>query len=409
MDLLSVRLGESPSARRVRLVATVAYDDRPRRPEEWWIEVPEEHAGSLSVTGSPWLAVMLPLAATLGEPLRLAVPADATLLANAPRILRLWREWYRERFPHVREVPVEAEALPPSAYAGPRETGAFFSGGVDSFYMILANSDPELAAGLPPIDRLITVWGFDVPLESPEEFRRLRDGLAAAAAELGRPLLDAATNVRQTRLKEARWGELANGGALASVGLALERRLGALCVAGSHYSGPVRPWGSHPETDPLFSTGATRVFHHACGVLRRRKIELLARSETALRHLHVCYRNRSADNCGNCHKCFVTMLTLDLAGAAGRRTTFPPDVDLSRVRRMYIGSNAYKKLYTQLAEQADEVGRADVAEAVRRCLARSARLRRVLKPVEWLRARPALRPVGNRLRARILAGTPIRD
>src|SRR5512138_2640874 len=130
MDLLSVRTEESPSdPHRVRLVAEVAYDDRPGAAEEWWIEVPEERAGALSISGTPWLAAMLPLAATLGEPLRLRVPADRTLLRNAPEILRTWREWYRERFPEVREVPVDGDPLPAAAYAGPREAAAFFSGG----------------------------------------------------------------------------------------------------------------------------------------------------------------------------------------------------------------------------------------------------------------------------------------
>jgi hypothetical protein len=84
-------------------------------------------------------------------------------------------------------------------------------------------------------------------------------------------------------------------------------------------------------------------------------------------------------------------------------------VDLSRIERMYIYSNAYRKLYNDVARRAEEVGRSDVAAAVRRCLTRSARLSRFLKPVEWMRARPAWKPFGDRLRARILAGTPVRE
>jgi hypothetical protein len=183
MDLVSVRLAEAPSdPRKARLVAEVAYDDRPGTPEAWWIEVPAEHAGALSVSGTPWLAAMLPLAATLGQPLRLRVPADATLLAGARRILATWAEWYRERFREIREVPVEADALPAApAPARGREVAGFFSGGVDSFYMATANEDPDRAGGLPHIDRLLTVWGFDVPLDAPEEFARLRPRLLATA------------------------------------------------------------------------------------------------------------------------------------------------------------------------------------------------------------------------------------
>jgi hypothetical protein len=408
MDLLSVRAGESPSEpRRVRLVAEVACDDRPGAVEEWWIEVPEERAAALSVSGTPWLAAMLPLAATLGEPLRLRVPADATLIRNAREILRTWSGWYRERFPEVREVAVEADPLPASAYAGPREAAAFFSGGVDSFYMVLANRDADRRGGLPAIDRLITVRGFDIPLGEREEFHRLRDGLSRAAGELGLSFLDLATNLRETRFREARWGNLSHGSALAAVGLALEPMFAALCIAGTHSDGPLKPWGSHPETDALHSTGATRVFHHASGVARREKTEYLAKSPVAMRHLHVCYRSRSADNCGDCHKCYLAMLTLELAGA--RCETLPPAADLGRVARMYIRSNAYIRLYRDLAGHAAAAGRRDVERAVVRCLERSRRLARWLSAVEWMGRRRGLWRLARRLRPRLLATAPVRE
>jgi hypothetical protein len=410
MDLVSVRLAESPSAPdRVRLVAEVAFDDRPGRNEEWWIEVPGERAGSLSVSGTPWLAAMLPIAATLGQPLRLALPVDAVLLDGARRVLATWADWYRERFPEIREVPVEAGVLPPSSFAGPRETAGFFSGGVDSFYMAVANGDPERDGGLPRIDRLTTIWGFDVPLDAPEEFARLRTRLSRAAEELGRSFLDVATNLRETRFREARWGNVAHGCALAAVGLALEPMFEALCIAGTHYDGPVKPWGSHPETDALLSTSSTRVYHHACGVARREKTEWLTRSPTALRHLHVCYKARSAENCGDCHKCYLTMLTLEVAGAGGRLETFPRAADLRRVARMYIKSNAYTRLYRDLAERAETAGCRDVARAIRSSLDRSRRIARGLAAVDWLAGRRGLWRLARVLRPRVLAGALVRE
>ncbi|HEX4439094.1 MAG TPA: hypothetical protein VH854_03425 [Thermoanaerobaculia bacterium] len=408
MDLLSVRVAGSPSApRRVRLSAEIACDDRPGRAETWWIEVPEERAGALSTTGTPWLAAMLPLAATLGEPLRLRVPVDATLLAGARRILRTWHEWYLERFPEIREVAVEAETLPASSYAGARENAAFFSGGVDSFYMVVTNGDPGRGGGLPPIDRLVTVGGFDVPLAAREELGRLRERLARAAEELGRAFLDVGTNLRETRFREARWGNLAHGCALAAVGLALEPMFASLSVAGTHYDGPVKPWGSHPATDALLSTGATRIFHHACGVARREKTESLVRSPAAMRHLRVCYRSRTADNCGDCHKCYLTMLTLEVAGA--RCQTLPPAADLRRVARMYVRSNAYIRLYRDLAGHAKAVGRRDVARAIERCLEHSRRLGRWLAAADWLGERRGLWRIARRLRPRLLALAPVRE
>ena len=75
----------------------VAYDDRPGT-EAYWFEVDEEHAGGLSLSGSPWLACLLPLAATLGQKLRSAHPSTRSS-PNAPRLMETWKTWYRKRFP----------------------------------------------------------------------------------------------------------------------------------------------------------------------------------------------------------------------------------------------------------------------------------------------------------------------
>ena len=104
----------------------------------------------------------------------------------------------------MRAVPIEAEVVtaPPAPVA--RETGAFFSGGIDSFYTILSNLEREDRKRFPKIDRLLWVGGFDLPIESPEEeFVRLRARLSAAARDLGLGFLDVQTNLRATRFREA--------------------------------------------------------------------------------------------------------------------------------------------------------------------------------------------------------------
>src|ERR1700730_13512489 len=130
MELVSVRVAEAPSAPgRVRLLGDVVYDDRPREGESYWFEVPEKYAADLSVSGNPWLACLLPLAITRREPLRLCLPVDPLLLANASRLMRIWSRWYRRLSP----VWIEAASRPTEPGPGVRETGAFFSGGIDSF------------------------------------------------------------------------------------------------------------------------------------------------------------------------------------------------------------------------------------------------------------------------------------
>ena len=212
MELVSVRIKESPHAvGRVRLVGDVAYDDRPGT-EAYWFEVDEEYAGSLSLSGSPWLACLMPLAVTLGQK-----AASRLSRRSAPRRQRAppdgdLKTWYRKRFPHLRVVAIEAELEKSSPVPVASETGAFFSGGIDSFCMIRFGAEHEDRSASPRIDRLLWVGGFDLPIESPEEeFVRLRTRLADAARGLGLGFLDARTNLRATRFREAGWGHVAHG------------------------------------------------------------------------------------------------------------------------------------------------------------------------------------------------------
>ena len=128
MELLSVRVEEAPSgSSRARLVGDIVYDDRPGKVERYWFEVPGEYAESLSLSGNPWLASLLPLAVTLRQPLRLNAPVDPILLENVPRVMQTWCDWYRERFPGIASVPIEAPVGTTEPRRGPGESAAFFS------------------------------------------------------------------------------------------------------------------------------------------------------------------------------------------------------------------------------------------------------------------------------------------
>ncbi len=397
MELLSAGIAEAPLAPgRVRLVAEVAYDDRRGRPEQYWFDAPEKYADRLSVSGNPWLACLLPLAVTRGEALRLNLPVDPKLLANARRVIEIWASWGRGR-----PIPVEAEARLTPTGAAEARTGAFFSGGVDSFYMVLRDGTLPIEPPIPRIDALLCIWGFDIRIDAPEEFRRLRERLAIAADALGKELVDVGTNLRSTRFREADWGRLSHGAALAGAGLSLEGLFRTLLIAGTHSDGPLRPWGSHPETDPLFSTSSTRVVHADSGVRRREKTEFVARSEIAMRSLHVCYSGSSADNCGNCRKCLLAMLTLELAGVRERCETLRGHrLELDRVERLYLRSPAYRRLYRDLALHARAAGRRDIATAVERAVGRSRRMKPVLRALEWLEARRGFWRLARALRLR---------
>jgi hypothetical protein len=265
--------------------------------------------------------------------------------------------------------------------APPRRSGrgAFFSGGVDSFFTLLRNETPEV--GSFAVDDLIAIHGFDILLESEDAFETHRRRLERVAAETGKSLIPVSMNLRRTRLSELPMGGLWHGSALAAVGLLLENRFERLLVAASLEYIKLEAWGSHPLTDPLLSTSRTSVLHDGAGFERWEKLEFLAEFDLALRSLRVCSRNTS-DNCGACEKCYRNMIILEVLGALRRSPTFPTQtLDLEKASRVYI-RGWRSDLYRGVRRFAASRGRADVARAIDRSFQRSRWRRPVLSAAE---------------------------
>jgi hypothetical protein len=368
MQLLDVDVRESPlSAGRVRLNGVVSYDDTGVT-EDYWFDVPLEHEAMLSTSGNPWLACLLPLAATLGQPLRVPLPVDRPLLENADRLMRIWQAWY----PELTVVPIEANAAEVDGADGPRRCAAFFSGGVDSFFTLLRPRDTAPPIERTPIQDLITVWGFDIPLDRAASFERMRSQLSNVGQELGKPVIDVATNLRSTRWGAARWSYVAHGAGLASVGLALEERFQTIYIAGGGGYRGLHPWGSHSVTDPLFSTWRTAIVYDAVSYLRTEKVERICAVPTVQRTLHVCYEKSSDENCGECNKCRRTMLTLETCNVLHAYETFPRrTIDLEQIAAMDCTYFADFREFQDIRALAVARGRTDVVRAIDRALKRA--------------------------------------
>jgi hypothetical protein len=401
LELLRVRADDSPVAGRLRMTATVRYETGERPDEEYWIDIPDRYASGLSASGNCWLAFLLPLGAAVGEPVRIPLPIDATLLANAHRLMAVWRGWY----PALRVVPVEAEAGELAGSQGDR-TGVFFSGGVDSFFTLLRRRDTATPNERRPIHDLVTVHGFDVPLSKRAEFERMRARHQRVADEVGAELIDVATNLRETRWSAANWSSLAHGAGMAGIGLALERRFDTVYIAsgGGYRGNGLHPHGSHPVTDPLFSTRHTAIVYDAIEYLRTEKIELIAESPVVHDALHVCWELENDENCGVCNKCLRTMLAFEVCGALSRCRTFPSVPLLERIAMMdcthYIDSREFEDIRTLALAR----GRQDVVAAIDRSVRRTRWLNRLRRPARW--ARGVARRLTRREATRLLSPLP---
>ena len=340
--------------------------------------------GDVAANPDAALPMFLLTAMMRGEPLILDEAVSASALASATEAQSVVSMWWPEIY---RRVDIVAETSPDIRSGAQERTASFFSGGVDSFYTALTGGDE--------ITQLVLVHGFDIALAD----RRLRDQAAAAAkdaaAELGKELLQVETDapsVTQVNFDHV------HGALLVAVGMLLEPRPGKVVIPASYTYRDLFPWGSHPVLDPLWTTDAQRVIHHAAGVSRFEKTGTIAASDVALRHLRVCNENRKKSNynCGGCAKCLRTMITLRLHGRLEACHTLPNDLKLGALARYHPKSAGEIAFLSDTLAAARERGDDEVARALSRSLAPS-RLRRsvdrVTVPLRW-RVGAALRRFG---------------
>lgn len=376
MRLSDVEITPSPRAAGWSRLHGVLHYRTPGRPaESLWFEVPSHFSTALSDSGNPWLAALLPLAVTLQEPLELPLPVDPELRENVVGLMQVWDGWYPGE---CRPITIEADLLSPSARpAGPRRA-SFFSGGLDSFHTLLRHAPGGDAINRLPIDDLVTIHGFDIPLDNAAAFARLMVRVEEVAHATGATLLPVVSNLRESGWNLSNWGKLSQAAALAGVALALEQRLGSVLIPSSIHYKYNEHWGTNPLVDPLYSTSTTRVANDGAAYRRTDKTRSMARSDLAMRHLRVCWAGRSDGNCGRCEKCLRTLTEFELCGALDRCVTFPPrSWSLEAMATIQPRHDLDMENLLQLKRHVTEHGRADIAAAIAAALRRY-RARRTL-------------------------------
>ena len=333
-----------------------------------WADVPESLAADAPNRLDAWLLWLLPHAFETQQELVLEGAVDPELLRNTHELMEIWSRWRPDRRP----IRVRAEPAEVASAEQPGRTGLFFTAGVDSFFTLFhhdetARTHPE--SRLRPVDDLIYVWGFDIPLAQAAAFEAKRATLARIAADTGKTLVTLATNLRETGVRQP-WGPVMHGPALGGVGLLLGHRWRTVLLSSWFTHADTDPWGSTAITDPLLSTSTTRTEPHGAGYDRFEKLAYLARFPLVLDTLHVCWEERSESNCGRCEKCYRTLLALDMLGVRDRATTFPPGpLDLGRLAEVWKDKPLFVRMYAQLKGHAARAGRADIAAAIDACLA----------------------------------------
>jgi 7-cyano-7-deazaguanine synthase in queuosine biosynthesis len=309
--------------------------------------------GPISKNSDPFLAAALFPAMKIGQPLQITGTVSQKLLAATQTMQDTYHKW----FPEFQKIPVRAEAGLPDWERQSADVGAFFSGGVDSFYTLLKNHDE--------ITRLILING--IMFENASERPKVIGEIRSVAEALGKSLVVVEVNIRDLSDEYTYWEDQYAGVALASVGLLLAPQFRKIYFASSFPYEDWKPTAIHPLLEPLFSTESVKFEIDASDVGRPEKVAFIAQSELAMKYLHACSREFSY-NCGKCEKCMRTMLALQAIGAIERCETFPQRIDPEAVSRIQLDElrDIYAKENLRALEK--KGGNDELTDALRSCI-----------------------------------------
>ena len=271
----------------------------------------------VTVRAEPFIAAGLLEAMVRGVPLVVEgkLPLSAELHSNLQEIQEIYRCWNTD----LTVIPVNA-VLVNEECDSTTGIASFYSAGVDSSHTFLRHRDE--------IDTLLFMLGFDGD-NSEQDWDERIVGQQKFADQTGKKLVVIKTNARQFALKRRISWNFGHGLCLATIAPMLKYK--KVFIPSSHTYDELFAWGSHPLSDPLWSTEASRVVHDAAGFRRSDKMRDLCGHQEILDNLQVCWRS-SHKNCGTCPKCVRTMLALDLLKASCSK--LPPLEDEKLLRHL---------------------------------------------------------------------------
>lgn len=349
---------------------------------EYWIDFPRDLEPDLSEGGNWQAILLLALGSYFNESIYIDAPIDRQLYDNLRGVLHVWNSWFKEF--HVVEIHAaeisNADKLSIPDNSG-RKTLSCFSGGIDSLFTLARHHTEVLGDGDALVDDLLSIAGFNTDFN---DVKHMIDHLAPFAERFERRLLPIITNIRygdhgvETPYSVERWMcSVAHGSMLSLIPHLFEKRYMNLLVPATHEYYALIPWGSHPLTDPLFSSSTLSIQHEGTSFSRIERTRFLATSDLALGLMHVCWKDYKDGNCSHCEKCLRTMATLDLMGAKERATAFDwSEYSMDRIVNAWLMDDNASNYFLHIQHEATKYGRDDIATATAECIKKSAQRRK---------------------------------
>jgi len=262
----------------------------------------------------------------------------------------------------LKSVKIHADLLS-DRKAGSKKA-LFFSAGVDSFYTLLSNNSSRKT-----ITHLIFTHGMDIPLAEKEFYATTLRNIQKVARHFGITVITVKTNIREFTGKYVKW-DFAHGPVIGSIALVLRGNFDEIFISGGMHINHLRPFGSHPHIDPLWSSEKMKINHYGSHIDRLGKIKTeIYKSELALSVLRVCWRNKKSQyNCGECEKCLRTMLSLYTSGALHKCKTFNKPINLEVLENLYVVKNHIRYFRENLVALEKTTGNERLISSIRKCI-----------------------------------------
>ena len=259
----------------------------------------------LPFRGEPFIGAALLEAMVRGVNIKVdkSLPVSMKLYSRLPEIQSIYKTWNE----NLQKIVIEARTE--SIGESYENVACFWSAGVDSSHTLFRNIEQ--------VTHLVLLGGFEAGGNTEEAWNQCVEKQSAFCLSIGKKLIPMATNAKQWAEKRKLSWDFAQGLVLASMSPLFKCK--EVLIGASHTFDNLFPAGTHPLTDPMWSTESTELIHY--GAIRRsQKVFEISKNDLIFNNLQVCWRS-PVTNCGECSKCVRTMVIMFLLNLSNK--TFP--------------------------------------------------------------------------------------
>lgn len=323
-------------------------------PNELWFSVDEGRSAHVSGRADIFLSTLIRVARAIREDIEVRGELSPQLLFGMREYLKVHAAWSgnHDIINIDARNPVPAKRTTQEAAAS-----CNISGGIDSFHTLwsqLPENEP-----VPELQVKYGIYGtnFTSPTQNEVFAEHFIPNLSKLMKSQGVELLVVHANAPSFRLADA-WISIS------PVRIALPFLFSPIISAhflpSTDTYDSLKPFGTHPLTDHLFSLESLRLFTHSPDLLRFEKLRAMADWPLFYDYLYVCNNKSVKLNDSTCPKCTRTMLMVNILGIDEKIATFHiPFRKRSLLRRILKGRNHYLSL-RKMTRYAIDTGRWDL-------------------------------------------------